>query len=187
LSGALAQSQSFGHRRPMSDASVEPEVHRIVHALGLAPHPEGGYFHETFRSRHHVGHPDVRESRAASTAIYYLLPRRTFSAFHRVRSDEVWHHYDGGVLELHVVEERDGAPQHHVVHLGRDLEQGERPQHVVRAGVWQAARPRDDRFVLAGCTVAPGFEFADFEMPHRAELLVRWPSLRTVVETLTRP
>jgi predicted cupin superfamily sugar epimerase len=155
----------------------------IVELLGLAPHPEGGFYRETFRASHVVtGTRAPGEARPASTAIYFLLPAGTFSAFHRVASDEVWHHYDGAPLELHVIE--DGA--HERVVLGRDLARGERPQHVVRAGAWQAAAPIGDAWTLAGCTVSPGFDFADFEMPPQAELLALLPEHHALVRRFSR-
>jgi len=149
----------------------------VIERLGLAPHPEGGFYRETFRARRYVG------GRAASTAIYFLLPSGAFSAFHRVSSDEVWHHYEGDALELHTI---DASGVHEVVRLGRGLDAGERPQHVVPAGVWQAAAPLGARFALCGCTVAPGFDFADFEMPPRATLLAAFPEHAAIVTRLTR-
>ncbi len=149
----------------------------VVERLGLAPHPEGGFYRETFRAPRDIG------GRAASTAIYFLLPAGAFSAFHRVASDEVWHDYDGDPLELHTIDER-GA--HAIARLGRDLDAGERPQHVVPAGVWQAAAPIGSRYALCGCTVAPGFDFADFEMPPRAKLLAEFPQHAAIVTRLTR-
>jgi predicted cupin superfamily sugar epimerase len=160
---------------------MNDDARAVVTALGLAPHPEGGFFRENFRARLAIDAP--QGPRAASTAIYFLLPAGSFSALHRVRSDEVWHHYDGDPVELHTI---DDAGQAQMVHLGRDLARGDRPQVVVPAGVWQAAVPVGKRFALCGCTVAPGFEFADFEMPSRAELLRRFPALRELVERLTR-
>ncbi len=157
------------------------EAEAIVAALGLVPHPEGGYYRETFRA------PLVlaglaQGARAASTAIYFLLPAGASSALHRVRSDEVWHLYDGGPLELVTIDER-GVLEVHL--LGRDLGAGQRPQHVVPAGVWQGARPVGGA-VLCGCTVAPGFDFADFELPDRAELVARFPAHREHIVALTR-
>jgi uncharacterized protein len=160
---------------------VNEEARVVVEALGLAPHPEGGFFRETFRAPLVIG--TLQGSRAASTAIYFLLPAGMFSAFHRVRSDEVWHHYDGDPVELHTLQNEGGYA---VTRLGRDLARGERPQHVVPAGVWQAAVPSGERFALCGCTVAPGFDFADFDMPSRADLLQRFPQRRDVVRRLTR-
>lgn len=151
----------------------ESDFQRIVDLLDLAPHPEGGFYRETFRA------PGPR---AASTAIYFLLPAGTFSAFHRIRSDEVWHHYDGDPLELHVV---DGGRHERVV-LGRDLASGERPQHVVPAGAWQAAIPLGTRWTLCGCTVAPGFDFAEFELPGRDVLLAQLPGHEALVRRFTR-
>jgi len=126
----------------------------VVQILGLAPHPEGGSYRETFRA----AAPDG--GRGASTAIYYLLRRGEISAWHRVDADEVWHHYAGAALELLL--SPDGR-QRSAARLGRDLAAGERPQAVVPAGVWQSARSLGE-WTLVGCTVAPAFEFAGFEM-----------------------
>jgi predicted cupin superfamily sugar epimerase len=154
----------------------------LVAALGLVPHPEGGYYRETFRAPLRVEAP--QGSRAASTAIYFLLPAGTFSALHRVRSDEVWHHYDGDPLDLHTI---DDTGRHAVTRLGDAIAQGQAPQLVVPAGVWQAAVPIGSAYALCGCTVAPGFDFADFEMPARDALLQRFPDLRDIITELTRP
>jgi predicted cupin superfamily sugar epimerase len=125
----------------------------IIAALRLEPHPEGGYFRETFR--------DTNEgARDHSTAIYYLLRKGERSHWHRVDAAEVWHHYAGGPLELSIAE--DGAEAHTII-LGTSITKGERPQAVVPKGAWQSARPLGE-FTLTGCTVAPGFDFAGFEM-----------------------
>jgi len=125
----------------------------VVRLLGLAPHPEGGFYRETFRAAAADG------GRGASTAIYYLLRRGEVSAWHRVDADEVWHHYAGGPLELTLSDGRERS----AVLLGSDLAAGQRPQVVVPAGVWQTARTLGG-WTLVGCTVAPGFQFASFEM-----------------------
>jgi predicted cupin superfamily sugar epimerase len=127
---------------------------QIVRLLDLIPHPEGGFYRETFRA----SAPDG--ARGASTAIYYLLRAGDVSAWHRTDADEVWHHYAGGALELSL--STDGR-ERSAVRLGADLAAGERPQAVVPAGVWQSARPLEG-WVLTGCTVAPAFDFAGFEM-----------------------
>jgi len=126
----------------------------IVRLLGLAPHPEGGFYRETFRA----AAPDG--GRGTSTAIYYLLRRGEVSAWHRTDADEVWHHYAGAPLELSL--SPDGR-QRSAARLGPDLAAGERPQRVVPAGAWQSARSLGD-WTLVGCTVAPAFQFAGFEM-----------------------
>jgi len=160
----------------------------IIRLLALAPHVEGGFYRQTFRAADLPVPLPARGVRAASTAIYYLLRQGDFSAFHRVRSDEVWHHYAGAPLELHLLE----PGGHTVLALGTELSRGERPQAVVLAGVLQAARlapdvsRRIEDFALVGCTVAPGFDFADFAVPSRAELLALFPSHRALVEELTR-
>lgn len=154
----------------------------VITALRLAPHPEGGFFRETFRAPASVDAP-FGARRAASTAIYFLLRAGDFSAFHAVQSDEVWHHYLGASLELHTI---DPSGRHERVELGPQLLHGERPQWVVLAGTLQAARVIGEGFGLCGCTVAPGFDFADFSMPSRDELVVRFPALADVIESFTR-
>lgn len=127
---------------------------QVVEILGLQPHPEGGLYREAFRA------PAPDGVRAASTAIYYLLRAADVSAWHRVvDADEAWHHYAGAPLELTLSDGRGRTS----LRLGSDLAAGERPQAVVPAGIWQAARPLGG-WVLVGCTVAPGFEFSSFEM-----------------------
>jgi hypothetical protein len=124
----------------------------IIQRLGLQPHPEGGHFCETFRA--------LDEPRGASTAIYFLLKAGERSHWHRVDSDEIWHHYAGAPLELSLSE--DGRTIRHL-RLGSDLALGERPQGVVPRGVWQAARSLG-RWTLIGATVAPAFRFEGFEL-----------------------
>ncbi len=125
----------------------------IVALLGLAPHPEGGHFRETFRDTDGAG-------RGASTAIYYLLRAGERSHWHRVDAAEVWHWYAGAPLRLHVSEDGRTSATHR---LGPHVMAGERPQAVVPKGAWQAAES-SGAWTLAGCTVAPAFEFAGFEM-----------------------
>jgi len=127
----------------------------VARRLGLQPHPEGGFYRETFRD------PGADGGRGASTAIYYLLRAGDVSAWHRVLdAAEVWHHYAGAPLELTV--SPDGR-RREILQLGSDLVAGELPQAVVPARAWQTARSLG-AWTLAGCTVAPAFEFAAFEM-----------------------
>jgi predicted cupin superfamily sugar epimerase len=158
---------------------------QVIEQLRLVPHPEGGFFAETFRAESLPFELPGRGARNASTAIYFLLRARDFSALHVVQSDEVWHHYLGDPLELHCF---DAVDRYRRVLLGSQLTAGERPQHVVRAGELQAARvlPGVYGFALCGCTVAPGFDFADFRMPARTELLARLPAHHELVRALTR-
>jgi len=126
----------------------------IIRLLDLKPHPEGGHFRETFRDPHQVG------GRAASTAIYFLLARGERSHWHRVDAAEIWHWHAGAPLKLDV-SQASGKIDSLV--LGCDLKAGERPQGVVPAHAWQAAQTLGD-WTLVGCTVAPGFEFKNFEL-----------------------
>jgi predicted cupin superfamily sugar epimerase len=125
----------------------------VIRLLGLEPHPEGGHFREIFRDARMV------EGRAASTAIYFLLARGERSHWHRVDAVEVWHYYAGAPLALRIAD----ASGVTLIHLGADLDAGERPQAVVPAGLWQAAESLGD-WTLVGCTVAPGFDFTGFEL-----------------------
>jgi len=130
----------------------------LIRTLDLQPHPEGGFYRETFRSA--VVYAGPRGQRAASTAIWFLLRSTQVSRWHRVLADECWHWYEGEPLEL-LVCERPGMP---VVAQRLGPVSGDvRPQYVVPAGWWQAARPLGT-YALVGCTVAPGFDFADFTM-----------------------
>lgn len=148
---------------------------RLVEKLGLDPHPEGGYYRETYRASDMVSTP--RGPRPASTAIYFLLPAGGVSRLHRIQSDEVWHFYEGGPLR--VVELAGGEACETV--LGP-----ENPQHMVRACTWFGAYPEEGtEYSLVGCTVAPGFDFADFLLGERAELLRAFPKAGALVEKLT--
>jgi predicted cupin superfamily sugar epimerase len=162
----------------------------LVEQLGLVPHPEGGFFRETYRDALTLSGLPTRFSgpRSASTAIYYLLERGDMSALHRIASDEVWHHYAGGPLTVHVLHEAPlGSARHQALRLGMDLAAGERPQAVVPAGAWFGARIEGDHdFSLVGCTVAPGFDFRDFELGTRDGLLAAFPERSELVRSLTR-
>jgi predicted cupin superfamily sugar epimerase len=159
------------------------EAARIVERLALKPHPEGGYYREIYRSPSSVRILDRDLERSAGTAVYYLLADSDFSAFNLVQgSDEVWHLYAGGPVELHVIE----GGSYTVKLLSSDLEQGA-PVAVVPAGAWQAARLTPDaEWALCGCTVSPGFDFADFEIPPRDTLLTAHPEHAAIISALTR-
>lgn len=157
--------------------------------LGLAPHPaEGGFYAETYRSQERVSRGGLPSRYAADrsfgTAIYYLLSPETFSEMHRLASDEVFHFYLGDAVEMLQLHP-DGSGL--VVTLGIDLAAGERPQVVVPRGVWQGARlVPGGRLALLGCTVAPGFDHADYEQGRREDLLRSHPAFRDRILSLTR-
>lgn len=167
---------------------MDDAVKRIVERFELVPHPEGGYFREVYRSTLKLEHPGVPAGmpaeRSAATLIYFLLSGDDFSAFHRVRwTDEVWHLYAGGPLEIFVID-ADSRLERRV--LTSEVTQGE-PVTLIPAGTWQSARLADGAsWALGGCSVAPGFAYDDFEMPPAEELLARHPAHETTIRALTR-
>jgi predicted cupin superfamily sugar epimerase len=154
--------------------------------LKLSPHPEGGYFRATYKAGLTIAQSALPSTfsgnRAASTAIYFLLEGKDFSAFHRIAADEVWHFYAGSSLVVYVIDAEGRASE---LHLGSDA--GEGFQAVVKGGCWFASRlKKPGGFALVGCTVAPGFEFEDFELATRSELIRVYPAHRKLIEELTR-
>jgi hypothetical protein len=159
-----------------------------IQRLNLQRHPEGGWYRETWRSPESVQREHLPERftgpRHFSTAIYYLLEQDDFSAFHRLKQEECWHHYDGGTIELHLISPEGKWSQRR---LGKNLDAGEEPQIMVASGWWFAATVASGAgYCLSGCTVAPGFDFADFEMPTRAELIALFPQYAKEIEKRTR-
>lgn len=159
----------------------------IVRRLNLSPHPEGGYFAETYRSAGAIAAaalpPGFSGDRAHSTAINYLLLEGQKSRFHRLLQDEVWHFYLGGPLRL-VMINNDGHSSEII--LGSEIEKGQHFQFAVPAGTWFAATPKPGSvYSLTGCTVAPGFDFADFEMASGPELKKAFPALYGLIGEFT--
>lgn len=159
-----------------------------IAALGLRPHPEGGFYRETYRSAETFEREQLPARfagpRAQSTAIFFLLPGDHISALHRLKSDEVWHFYAGTGVTLTMILPDGGLE---VRRLGSDPARGETFQAVVPAGAWYGAAVDDPgSWALLGGTVAPGFDFADFELADRAKLLERHPQHRDVIVRLTR-
>ncbi len=159
----------------------------LVIKLQLLPHPEGGFYRETYRASEKISReglpPRFSESRAFSTQIFYLLPSGAQSRLHRIRSDEIWHFYLGDPLQ--VVELVAGAPAR-IATLGPNLAKGQVLQHVVKAGTWFGAFPAEgSAYSLVGCSVAPAFEFGDLEMGEHAKLLSEFPDAKTLIERLT--
>jgi predicted cupin superfamily sugar epimerase len=166
---------------------MDEAARRIIERFGLTPHPEGGFYREVYRSGLAVTHAAIPKGidgrRAAGTFIYFMLVEGQISAFHRVRwTDEIWHLYAGGPLELHTI---DALGAHSVQRLTTDLAAGE-PAAVVAAGDWQAVRlGPGTAWAFGGCTVAPGFDFADFEMPPAARLIEAHPMHAEIIRALT--
>ncbi len=159
-----------------------------VDKLDLIPHPEGGYYRETYRSASTIPQAaltaDFSGERFLSTAIYFLLEAGNFSAFHCIRSDEMWHFYDGFPIGIHMISP-DG--EYRLMKIGNDPVAGALFQGVVPAGWWFAAEVLDNQpYSLVGCTVAPGFDFADFEMAQRASLINEFPMHSAIIQRLTR-
>ncbi|GAB3986725.1 hypothetical protein GCM10028807_04750 [Spirosoma daeguense] len=163
-----------------------------IQALNLQPHPEGGYFAETYRAAEKVVSEALPDrfggERSFGTAIYFLLERHHFSTLHRIKSDEIWHFYAGRPLDVFVI--NDDATLT-TIRLGSNLANGEVFQAVVPAGCWFGSKPvqnatlTDATFSLVGCTVAPGFDFADFEMADRDTMLTEFPQHKAIIELLS--
>jgi len=161
----------------------ENNSEHIISLLSLIPHPEGGHFRETYRSQTSVIRASDGVSRSASTAIYYLLRGRERSTWHRIQSDELWHFYDGTPIRIHVLEPDGGLG---ILRLGNPLRhEGAHFQALVPAGRWFAAECEEPGgHGLVGCTVAPGFEFDEFEIADKSVLKKQWPEHAALVERL---
>ena len=152
---------------------------QIISHFNLVKHPEGGFYRETYRSNQEM---DWNGKHNISTCIYYLLTSETFSAFHRIRQDEIWHFYEGSTIEMHLI-----SPQgnYKIVEIGNDFEKNQVPQFVVPASYWFGAVAKGE-FALVGCTVSPGFDFNDFEIANRTQLQIQFPALKKIIELFTR-
>jgi hypothetical protein len=167
---------------------MNTEISVLVSKLNLLPHPEGGWYKETYSATETIalesGSNAFPAGRNFSTAIYFLLEGVNFSAFHRIKSDELWHFYTGSALHVYVIHE-NGTLE--IIKMGSDLEKGEVFQATVKAGCWFASQCADaNGFSLVGCTVSPGFDFQDFEMAKRAELKEEYPTHSATITALTR-
>eukprot|EP00039_Didymoeca_costata_P024219 m.9654 g.9654 ORF g.9654 m.9654 type:complete len:171 (+) comp4106_c0_seq2:174-686(+) len=150
-----------------------------IKELKLKPHPEGGYFKETYRS-------DIQfNDRNLASSIYYMTVKGSFSHIHRIKSDEMWHFYAGGPLRvLEILPNGEGKE----TLLGPNLDKGQRLQYVVKAGSWFGSLPVEgEDYSLVGCTVSPGFDFEDFELGVKEELLKEYPDRENIITTLTHP
>jgi uncharacterized protein len=159
------------------------EANYWIEKLKLQPHPEGGYYKETYRSEGITVVGEEQRQRSYSTAIYFLLLEDKFSAFHRIQSDELWHFYTGSSIHIYIIDHQGNLQ---MMYLGNNIEAGEQFQAVVPAHCWFAARMvQPHSYALVGCTVAPGFDFKDFEMAERKNLIRQYPQHAQIITSLT--
>ena len=159
---------------------MQKEAARLIKKLGLEKHPEGGYFKQTYRSDIIVNVDGYDGPRYIASAIYYLLSGDEFSAFHRIKSDEIWHYYAGSSLTLHAIGS-DGKM------LKTKINKTRNPQAVMKAGTWFAAVLDSKRsYCLLGCTVSPGFDYLDWELGKKHDLVEMYPQHKKVIERYTK-
>jgi uncharacterized protein len=153
---------------------------KLIKRLRLRKHPEGGYFKQTYIADTIVKVVGYDTPRYISTAIYYMLVGNQFSAFHRIKSDELWHHYTGGSLTLYAIDNEKLSK----IKMGKDW--GEAAQVAIKANTWFAASLNDKKsYCLLGCTVSPGFDYLDWELGKRNELIKMYPQHRAIIERYT--
>jgi len=161
-------------------------IKELIKHYKLLPHPEGGYYKETYRSAENIPTSALPERfsgvRSYGTAIYFLLLKDLFSAFHRIQSDECWHFYEGDSLHVHVLHQNGN---YELICLGRNSTLGEVYQAIVPAGAWFASESTGE-YSFVGCTVTPGFDFADFELANAADLKADYPDHKLLIERLCR-
>lgn len=167
---------------------MNTKIDKLVKTLNLLPHPEGGFYKETYRSIGTIPHQALDNcyngDRNYCTAIYFLLTSENFSAFHRINQDEIWHFYSGSPLYVHIID-KDG--NYSKQEVGLNIENGAVPQFVVPAGCWFASSVKEkNSYSFVGCTVAPGFDFADFKLADRKNLIKEYPDHIEVITSLTR-
>ena len=160
----------------------------LISHYNLQPHPEGGWYAQSYRSSEIIPAAALPDrfggDRVFSTAIYFLLEQGNFSAFHRIKSDECWHFYQGDPLEVFII---GLEGQLTIITLGPDSSRGQLFQYVVPANCWFASRPaKESKFCFVGCTVAPGFDFADFELAEQSNLCSEYPELSDLIRELCR-
>ena len=155
-----------------------------IDKLGLLPHPEGGFYKETYRSSVIVESDQFKSTKRASTGIYFLLTSDNFSAFHRIKSDEMWHFYYGDPIQIHIISPEG---EYSTIFLGSGDSEQFNFQAVVDMKCWFATEVlHPGQYALVGCTVAPGFEFNDFEMAHREKLMKQFSHHSELIRKFTR-
>lgn len=160
----------------------------LVKKYEMLAHPEGGWYKENYRSEEIIDKQALperfTEGRSFSTAIYFLMEKGNFSGFHRIKSDECWHFYAGQTLLVYVINKTGNLE---IIKLGNNIELGECFQYVVPANCWFASRPADEsEFSFVGCTVAPGFDFDDFELAFADNLSLQYPQHKSIIDSLCR-
>ena len=167
---------------------ISSRIKELIDFYELEGHPEGGFFKETYRSKGLISKSSLPGNfsgdRNYSTGIYFLLTSDTFSAFHKINQDEMWHYYEGSPITIHMI---DNEGVYHSQKLGLNIEEGEQPQYTVPAGVWFAANVNEAHsYTLVGCTVSPGFDFADFELADPEKLILSFPKHEHLIRRFTR-
>lgn len=158
-----------------------------IENLNMNTHPEGGYFKETYRSNESILSDHLPErftgDRSFSTSIYYLLKDDQYSKLHKIKSDELWHFHDGSGMDIYEIDKNGNV----IIHkLGLNIEEDQSPQVMIKAGNWFGAKVnKPDSYCLVGCTVSPGFDFEDFELCDRHNLINQFPEHREIIEQLT--
>jgi predicted cupin superfamily sugar epimerase len=156
---------------------IPKKAQEYIDKLGMLPHPEGGFYKETYRSSGKVG------DRSLMTAIYFLITSNNISRFHRIKSDEMWYFHDGSPLSVHTLDKENG---HQVHKVGLNLSNGENPQLLVPANtIFGSSLDEENAFSLVSCTVAPGFDFADFELFTTQDLLSQFPDYEEIVRKMS--
>jgi len=163
-------------------------IEKLIQQFSLLPHPEGGWFKQTYKSNEEVAASALPErfggQRSFSTAIYFLLEKGNFSAFHRIKADECWHFYSGDPLVIYIIRP-DGILE--TITLGNNVGEGHHFQYIVPANCWFASRPAPgSEYCFVGCTVSPGFEFDDFELAKENELIALYPNHSDLIRDLCR-
>ena len=163
------------------------KIKDLIQILDLQPHPEGGYFREVYRSKGVISNSELpaafKGDRNYSTSIYFMLTEDSFSAFHKINQDETWHFYEGSSIMLHMI-----SPEgdHREISIGSDIKNGDVFQFTVPAGFWFAAKIKGKNYALVGCTVAPGFDFKDFDLADKAAMTTSFPQHKKLIEQFTR-
>jgi hypothetical protein len=168
--------------------NIDDEIKFLIDKLNLLPHPEGGYFSEVYKADEFISLNALpkrfRSSRVFSTSIYFLLVKNQISHFHKIQSDEIWHFYKGSSVTIHKIDENGN---YSLQKLGNNFLNDELPQIVIKNNTWFAAEIDDKNYYsLVGCTVSPGFEFEDFKLGKREELIDKFPHHKELIVKLTK-